>query len=161
MPASPALRPLAFLIGDWRTSGSHLLVPGQTLAGRTSFAWHEGGAFLIMRSEIDHPQFPSGQAIIASDDTAGSFAMSYFDERGISRLFAVDVGDQTVTWRRDDPKLAQTVTITAQDGGDRLVSKGRMAQDGGTWSDDLSQTFARMVETQARLRRPDYDDSVM
>lgn len=52
-----ALGPLSFLLGDWDTEGTHPLVPGTLLQGRTSFSWHEGGAFLIMRSEIDHPNF--------------------------------------------------------------------------------------------------------
>ena len=139
---NPALKPLEFLIGEWRTTGSHPLVPGEALAGRASFAWHEGGAFLIMRAEIDHPQFPSGVAIIGSDDVAGTFAMIYFDERGISRLLEVNVGDRTVTWHRDDPKFSQSLTITAE-GADRLVSKGRMSEQGGPWSDELSQVFER------------------
>ncbi|MES2043724.1 MAG: hypothetical protein V4475_07590 [Pseudomonadota bacterium] len=141
---NPALRPLAFLIGEWRTRGSHPLVPDEILAGRTSFAWHEGGAFLIMRSEIDEPRFPSGVAIIGSDDVAGTCAMTYFDERGVSRLLEVEVGERTVTWRRDDPTFSQSLTITAGTGADTLVSKGRMSRDGGPWVDDLSQTFTRL-----------------
>src|SRR3954470_2598898 len=93
---NPALKPLEFLVGEWRTTGTHPLVPGQALSGRTSFAWHEGGAFLIMRSEVDHPQFPSGVAIIGSDDVAGSFVMLWFDERGISRHYDVTVGERMV-----------------------------------------------------------------
>jgi hypothetical protein len=141
--ANPALKRLAFLIGEWRTTGTHPLVSGETLRGRTCFAWHEGGGFLIMRSQVDHPQFPDGMAIIASDDAAGAFAMSYFDERGTSRLFDVTVGELTVTWRRDHPKFAQSTTITADGRGGRLVGKGRMSQDGGPWTDDLSQVFER------------------
>lgn len=141
---NPALQPLAFLIGEWRTTGSHPLVPGETLEGRTSFAWHEGGAFLVMRSDVDEPRFPSGVAIIGSDDVAGTFAMTYFDERGVSRLFEVTVGERTVTWRRDDPTFAQSLTITADSGSDALVSKGRMSQGGGPWLDDLSQRFTRL-----------------
>ena len=139
---NPALKPLEFLIGAWRTTGSHPLVPGKALNGRTSFAWHEGGAFLVMRSEIDQPQFPSGVAIIGSDDVAGKFAMIYFDERGVSRLLEVAIGERTVTWRRDEPEFSQSLTIEAE-GGDRLVSKGRMSQKGGPWTDDLSQVFER------------------
>ena len=141
--ANPALKPLAFLIGAWRTTGTHPLVPGKKLSGRTSFAWYEGGAFLIMHSEIDEPRFPDGVAIIGSDDGAGIFAMNYFDERGVSRLYRVEVGAGMVTWRRDDPALSQSVTITAGDDGDTLTSTGRMSQDGGPWGDDLSQTFTR------------------
>jgi hypothetical protein len=139
---NPALAPFEFLIGEWRTAGSHPLVPDRILDGRTSFAWHEGGAFLIMRSEVDEPRFPSGIAIISSDDAAGTFAMTWFDERGVSRLYRVSVGDRTVTLSRDDPDLSQSMTISAE-GGDRLVSKGRMSQKGGAWADDLSQVFTR------------------
>ena len=97
---NPALRPLQFLIGEWRTTGTHPMVPGKELPGRTSFAWHEGGAFLIMRQQVDESDFPDGVAIIGSDDAAGTFSMTYFDERGTSRLMEVTVRSGTVTWRR-------------------------------------------------------------
>jgi hypothetical protein len=145
MTSNPALRPLEFLIGEWRTEGTHPGVAADRLCGRTSFSWHEGGAFLIMRSEVDHPQFPSGVAIIGSDGDAGTFAMIYFDERGVSRLLEVSVGERTVTWRRHDPKLSQTVTMTAHEDGQRLVSEGRMSQGGGAWTDDLSQVYERLT----------------
>lgn len=83
---NPALKPFEFLIGDWRTRGTHPMVPGKELLGRTSFAWHEGSAFfLIMRSEVHEPDFPDSVAIIGSDDTSGRFVMIYIDERGVSR----------------------------------------------------------------------------
>ncbi len=140
---NPALKPLEFMLGEWRTTGSHPAMAGKVLNGRTSFRWHEGGAFLMMRTQVDEPEFPNGVAIIGSDDVAGTFAMTYFDERGISRHYEVTVGDRTVTWRRDDPKLSQSNTITAEDDGNTLVGKGRMSQNGGAWGDDLSQVFHR------------------
>jgi hypothetical protein len=140
---NPALQPLAFLVGEWRTTGSHPLVPGGRLNGRTSFAWHEGGGFLIMRSEIDDPRFPSGIAIFGSDEGAGTFALTYFDERGVSRIFQVTVGEGTATWRRDDPLFAQSVTISVGDDADTLIGTGRMSEQGGAWTDDLSQVFER------------------
>ena len=140
---NPALTPLEFLIGEWRTTGTHPLVPGKPLCGRTSFGWHEGGAFLIMRSQVDHPKFPDGLAIIGSDDTVGTFAMIYFDERGISRISDVTVGDRTMTWRRDDSEFSQSLTVTADESGTRLDSRGRMKKKGEGWVDDLSQIFVR------------------
>jgi len=56
---NPALEPFRVLIGNWHTTGKHGLVPDTILHGRTSFEWLEDGAFLIMRSEIDDPGFPS------------------------------------------------------------------------------------------------------
>ena len=67
---NPALQPLAFLVGEWRTEGSHPMLPGKTLHGRTSFAWSDGGAFLVMRSEIDEPDIPSGIGIMGTDNDA-------------------------------------------------------------------------------------------
>jgi hypothetical protein len=67
--------------------------------------------------------------------------MIYFDERGVSRVMDVTVGEDTVTWRHYNPKFAQRLTIRKE--GDRLVSKGLMSQNGGAWTDDLSQTFER------------------
>ncbi|MEA3052939.1 MAG: hypothetical protein QOG72_1842 [Sphingomonadales bacterium] len=138
---NPALKPLEFLVGEWRTSGIHPMAAGEALRGRTSFSWHEGGAFLVMRSEVDHPKFPDGVAIIGSDDASGKFAMIYFDERGVSRILDVTVGDRSVTWRHDDPDFAQSLTLAAA--GDGLVSKGRMSKKGGEWEDDLSEVFTR------------------
>lgn len=140
---NPALKPLRFLIGEWRTSGTHPQMPGEALSGRTVFAWHEGGAFRIMRSEIDRPEFPDGVAIIGSDDGAGRFAMTYFDERGVSRLFDVSVGNRSLSWRRDDPVLSQSMTIAADESGERLVGTGRMSEKGGGWVDDLSLVYTR------------------
>ena len=137
-----ALRPFEFLLGEWRTTGTHPMVPGKKLSGRTSFAWHEDGAFLIMRNEVEEPDFPDGVALIGSDKEANTFKMIYFDERGVSRVMEVAVTEGSVTWRHDSPTFAQCLTITVD--GDRLVSKGRMSQDGGPWQDDLSQTFDRI-----------------
>ena len=143
---NPALEPLGFLVGTWRTQGWHPMVPGTTFHGRTSFAWHQGGAFLIMHSEIDEAEIPSGVAIFASDDLNRRLLMSYFDERGVSRLYEVEAGDRRVTWRRDNPKLSQTMTLIADPSGDRLEGQGRMAEDGGAWKDDLQLTYERISD---------------
>ena len=95
---NPALEPLSRLVGVWRTTGTHPLVPGTTFHGRTSFEWHEDGAFMLMRSEIDEPEIPSAVAVIGSDDAAGTFTMIYFDERDISRRYTVEVADGEVRW---------------------------------------------------------------
>ena len=117
--------------------------PGQTLSGRTSFRWTEGGAFLTMRQEVDDPDFPDGVAIVGSDHSAGSFGMLYFDERGTSRRMEVEVGERAIAWRHEDAKFAQKLTLSAE-GDDRLVSKGLMSENGGPWKDDLSQVFTRV-----------------
>jgi hypothetical protein len=141
---NPALEPLARLVGEWRTRGTHPLVPGTTFHGRTSFSWHEGGAFLLMRSEIDEPEIPSGVAVIGSDDAAGTFTMIYFDERDISRRYTVEVADDTVSWHRDEAGFAQRMVVTIAADGTRLDAQGTMSRDGGPWEDDLQLTYERI-----------------
>jgi len=143
---NPSLEPLAFLVGDWSTVGTHPMFPGEKLPGMTSFAWAEGGAFLIMRSQTDHKDFPDGIAIFGSDDALGTITMCWFDERGISRLCPVTAGDGWASFRHDDPAFMQRMTITADASGDRMTSKGEMAKDGAPWGDDLSQIFTRRLD---------------
>lgn len=137
------LEPFAFLIGDWRTTGTHPMVPNKTFHGRTSFAWAEGGAFLVMHSEIDEPEIPSGVALIGSDDGEHSYVMIYFDERGVSRHYQVAINDEEMIWKRDDEKLSQCMTFTREDDDAKLVCKGRMSERGGVWRDDLSLVYTR------------------
>jgi hypothetical protein len=137
----PALQCLAFLIGEWSTSGTHPAMPGKDLTGTTSFTWGEGGAFLIMRSQTDHEDFLDGIAIFGSDNVLGKITMSRFDECIISRLCPVEANAGSVSWHNDDPAFMQRLTITADANGNRLTSEGEMAKDGGGWAADLSQEF--------------------
>ena len=141
---NPALQPFEALLGEWQTTGTHPYVPDTTFHGRTSFAWHEGGAFLIMRSEIDEPEIPSGVAIFGSDDTAQTYYMLYFDERGVSRKYDVTMTKDLLTWRRDESSLSQRTTIAIGDDGTTMVGRGEMSRDGGAWEDDLSLTYVRV-----------------
>src|SRR5258708_3628175 len=121
---NPALKPFAVLIGQWQTTGSHPYLPGTVLHGRTSFEWLEGGAFLIMRSEIDEPRFPNGIEIFGSDDLAKKFFMFHFDERGVSRKFDVTVAENHFTWWRDEPSFSQRNVVAIENDGNMIVSKG-------------------------------------
>jgi hypothetical protein len=141
---NPALEALAPLVGVWRTTGTHPLLPGETFHGRTSFAWHEGGAFVLMRSEIDEPQVPSGVAIIGSDDAAGTLTMIYFDEREVSRRYLVEVADGEVSWHRDEAGFAQRMALTIDADGTRLEARGTMSRDGGPWEGDLQLSYERI-----------------
>ncbi len=142
-PLNPALEPFRILIGEWNTVGTHPLVPDTTLHGRTSFESIEGGAFLVMRSEIDDPRFPRGVAIIGSDETMGLCVMLYFDDRGVSRHYDVSLRENTWTWWRNTPGFSQRFTGTFIDGGRTIVGKGELSKDGSTWEGDLHLTYRR------------------
>lgn len=118
-------------------------MPGRILPGKTRFSWGEGGGFLVMRSQTEHPDFPDGIAIFASDRVLRTITMCWFDERGISRLCPVLVGKRWMEWRHDDPTFMQRLTITADGSGQRMTSRGKMAIGGEAWGEDLSQVFTR------------------
>lgn len=140
---NPALKDFAPLVGEWQTTGHHALLPGTTFHGRVSFAWIEGGAFMMMRTEIDEPGIPSGISIFGSDDATGQCFMLYFDERGVSRKYDASVSENRLTWWRDEPSFSQRATLTLED-RDRMVSKGEMSREGADWENDLALTYSRI-----------------
>lgn len=140
---NPALSHFGVLVGTWNTVGTHPLVPGTTFHGRTTFAWIEGGAFLIMRSEIDEPEIPSGIAILGTDDAAGECSMLYFDERGVSRRYEVSFRDDEWQWWRDSPDFSQRCVVTIAADGRTMTSRGQLSRDGGRWEPDLQLTYTR------------------
>jgi hypothetical protein len=141
---NPALSALAVLIGTWSTVGRHPLVPRKTFHGRTSFAWIEGGAFLIMRSQIDEPEIPSGIAVFGTDDTTGECSMLYFDERGVSRRYESSIRNNVWSWSRNTPEFSQRFTGVIATDGRTIVGHGEMSRDGGSWEPDLALTYTRV-----------------
>jgi hypothetical protein len=141
---NPALKPFRVLIGNWNTTGTHGLVPDTILHGRTSFEWLENGAFLMMRSEIDDPRFPSTIAIFGSDDSEEEYYMLTFDERGVSRKYEVTLRDNIWRWWRNAPGFFQRYEGIIVDGGNTIISKGELSKDGLSWEKDLELTYKRV-----------------
>jgi len=139
-----ALEPFRVLIGTWNTTGTHPGIPDTILHGRTSFEWLEGGAFLLMRSEIDEPGIPSAVAVFGSDDSTGEFFMLYFDERGVSRKYEVSLHDNIWKWWRNAPGFLQRYQGTIIDDGNTIIGKGELSKDGSAWEKDLDLTYKRV-----------------
>ena len=141
---NPALKELSRLVGEWKTVGTHPAVPNKVLAGKTSFEWIEGGAFLKRYSEVDEKGFPAGIAIFGSDDDTGELFMIYFDEREVSRKYEVSVENNILKWWRNAPGFSQRYSLTITDDGNTIIGKGELCEDGTTWKKDLDQTYTRI-----------------
>lgn len=141
---NPALKSFSALIGEWKTVGTHPYVPDITFHGHSLFKWIEGGAFLIMHSEIDEEGIPSGIAIFGSDDSTGEYFMLYFDERKVSRKYEVSFRDNILQWWRNAPGFSQRFTCTFTDNGSTIIGKGELSKDGTTWEKDLDLTYSRI-----------------
>ncbi len=141
---NPPLGPLGVLIGDWSTTGTHPMIPNTTLHGRARFEWLENGAYLLWRSEIDEPGVSSGLAIFGSDDSSDKYSMLYFDERGVSRVFAAALHDNIWKFQRIVPGFSQRFTGTIVDGGNTIMGVSELSRDDVTWNKDLELTFKRI-----------------
>ena len=141
-PRNEALAALEPFIGTWDTVGTHPEIPTE-IHGQTSFEWHESGALVIIRSSVvEDVGVPRGVSIIGSDDKQGTYAMIYYDSRGVSRTMKVSIAENVLVWWRDSPEMSQRYTFTVS--GDMIVSKGEASTDSGaTWRRDLDQTFTR------------------
>jgi len=138
------LEPFSVLVGSWKADGKHPLMPDTELHGSVTFEWIDNGAFLRMSSMIDHPQVPDGIALFGSDNDAKRIFMLYFDERDISRKYNVSFEHNVLKWWRDDPKFSQRFTVTFEDEGNVMNSKGEMCRDGKTWEGDLELVYSRI-----------------
>jgi hypothetical protein len=154
----PALKALNRLVGRWTTEATHPMVPGVVVRGATHIEWLEGERFLILRANTDHPDFPDAISIIGftdrdrvegaggTDPAAGGarqLTMHYFDQRGVFRILAVAIDDQS--WRiwRDAPGFSQRFSGRFADSGDTIVGLWQLCQDDVNWHDDLQITYRR------------------
>ena len=141
---NPHLAPFMPLIGNWKTVGHHSMMPGTTLHGRATFEWHEGGAFLCMRSDVEEEGIPSAIALIGSDDDDKGFTMMYFDERAVSRRFEVTCGDGVVRWARVAPGFSQRYVLTLAPDGNTLHGVSSLSKDDKTWEQDMEVRYTKV-----------------
>ncbi|MEO8480000.1 MAG: hypothetical protein ABI542_10265 [Gemmatimonadota bacterium] len=145
MIPNPRLAACAQLIGEWTTVGRHSMIPGVTLHGRTVFDWHEGGAFVRMHTEIEHPSIPTAVALIGSDDVSEGLTMLYFDERAVSRRFEVARDGPVLRWWRTAPGFSQRFALTTAPDGDTLHGVSELSKDDRTWEQDLELRYTRVA----------------
>jgi hypothetical protein len=69
--------------------------------------------------------------------------MIYFDVRGVSRRYDVELRDDGFTWSRDDAELAQRFRVTIAPDGRSMEGEGTMSKDGRASEPDLCLSYAR------------------
>jgi len=141
---NPRLKAFEPFMGTWKTEGHHPMVPDVTFHGRAVFEWHQGGAFVLVRTETDEPEIPSGIAIFGSDDDADTLWMIYFDQRKVSRHYEARIQPGVLSWSRSAPDLSQRNTITMAPDKESMRGVGEMSQKGGPWAADLGLTYTRI-----------------
>ncbi|WP_203897419.1 tetratricopeptide repeat protein [Virgisporangium aliadipatigenens] len=152
---SPALAPLAPLVGTWRMRAEVDGAP--VMVGVTTFGWLPGGTHLVQRAEsipaedftpppawIENSPMPTS-SVIGIDDGTGAFTQLYADARGVHRVYAMGLSAGVWTLSRDQPGFAQRYTGRLSADGNTITGYWEMCRDGQNWHKDFDLVLTRVT----------------
>jgi hypothetical protein len=133
------------LLGTWKLSGSHRLMPGVVLSGTCVISWLQEGGLLIVKTVMDQKEIPEMIGVIGHDDQNKESVdtMLYFDKRGVSRIFDMSMENKVWKYWRNAPKFSQRFTGTFKDDGNTIFGLSELCEDGVNWQDDLKLTYIK------------------
>jgi len=142
--ADAALKELEPLVGEWKVE----MVPpgGEPLDGDagTVFEWHDSRAHLVQRSTVEVPGAPNGVSIIGCDGAKGTYFQLYADDRGVSRVYEMSIGDGEWRLWRDGEPFAQRWTARFEDGGRTIRGTWELAEGGEDFRDDFDLIYRKL-----------------
>ena len=142
-----ALDALSPFIGEWDidiTSMSFREDSSVVERGHSSFAWLEGGAFLVQHSEISASDFPRSVAVMGPDEEAATYTMLYSDSRGVSRIYRMTFSGGIWTLWRDFPGFSQRFHGTFSEDGRIITARWERSSDGSNWERDFELTYTKI-----------------
>jgi hypothetical protein len=143
---NPALKDLEPLVGEWSVEIAFPTDPVTTVRGSVSFAWLDGGAFLVMRSGGIEWSGPSSSiGVVGRDDIVETYSMLYFDARGVSRIYEMSFDDGVWKQWRSAPGFSQRFTGTLGDDGSTIMARWEKSSDGAHWDHDFDLTYTRLT----------------
>ena len=142
--AEQALQALEPLVGHWEfeaTWPDGTTWPG---GGRVTFEWLDSGAHLVQRGSAELPQAPDNVSVIGCDGANGTYVMLYSDERNVSRVFGMSIGDGVWRLWRDGEPFSQRFTGTFSEDGSTITGRWEVAEDGETYRTDFDMVYRRV-----------------
>ena len=140
---NPALQSLSALIGEWLVEVKLPSKPPVRVLGRMSFGWFKDGAFLVMRTQFDDKAVPDSTFIIGKDDAAEEFAASYFDVRGVSRIYRMRFDGGVWRMWRDVPGFSQRFEGRISEKGGAIAAFWEKSADGVHWQRDFAVNYTK------------------
>jgi hypothetical protein len=141
-----ALESLEVFVGEWEmevSRASFIPDPSATLSGYASFKWIEDGAFLVGR-QGDKSIPPFSIWVISRDESAETYKMLYFDDRGVSRIYDMSFNDGTWKIWREAQGFFQRFTGTFSKDGKTISAQWEKSSDGKTWEHDFDLTYTKI-----------------
>jgi hypothetical protein len=109
-----------------------------------SFGWWKDGTLLIIRTQLDDKVAPDSTFIIGRDDASKEFTASYFDMRGVSRIYQVSfVGGIWRMWR-DVPGFSQRFEGKISQKGGAIAGFWEKSVDGAHWQRDFAVNYTKI-----------------
>jgi hypothetical protein len=135
------IEPLVPLVGEW-------LIEAFGETGRAVFEWTLDGAFLMQRTEVDLPEAPDTQSIIAVDAGGEGFTQHYFDSRGVVRTYSMTFAGGIWTLVRESEDFSpllfrQRYTGRLSDDGRRIDGAWEI-NHGEKWEKDFDLNYVRV-----------------
>jgi len=142
-----ALKRLEVFIGEWKVRLGGLVAQPEDEGALSVFEWALDGQFLIQRTEVPDPKFPTVLSLVAYDVNKDSYTQHYFDSRGVVRLYAMTFRDGIWTLVRSSPDFtpldfSQRFTGKFSSDGDTISGTWETG-DGSNWKKDFDLTYAR------------------
>jgi hypothetical protein len=130
------------LVGEWTQTARW--PDGSEARGRVTFAWLEGGGYLIQHSVMDDP-VPNSIAVIGPDLSGERLVQHYFDSRGVARVYDLSLADGVLTIERSgaDQDFAQRLTGTFSADGRTITATLEIDQDGAGLAHDFALIYEK------------------
>jgi hypothetical protein len=148
MKKNKTLNSLTFLIGKWKTevsNASFLHDPKQIIRGKASFKWFGDKSFLVMKSKSTTTKVvgpPKAVAILNLDDTNHQGSMVYYDERGVSRIYQLNIKGNKWKLRRNQIGFSQKFEgIISRD--KKTIKATWFAKEKKSWRKDFDIVYYR------------------
>jgi hypothetical protein len=140
---NPALRSLDVMVGTWELKGRESGPEGE-IHGRPTFAWMEGGFYLVQHVDIDYiGRRIVGTEYIGYDEENDNLRSYFFGNEGpgpfgqVALEYVWDVGDDTFTiWGGEVGSLA---SFKGRFSDDRNTITGRWEWPGGGYEATMTR----------------------
>jgi hypothetical protein len=110
--------------------------------GPVSFEWIEQGAALVIR--MGDAATPAATWIIGRDDAEPGYHVLYADDRGVSRVYRMSLGDGRWRMWRDTPEFSQRFEADITPDREEINGSWQKSVDGGaTWEHDFRVRYRR------------------
>jgi hypothetical protein len=90
------------------------------------------------------PEAPDGISIMGCDAANGTYYQLYSDERGVCRAYEMSIdASQWRLWRMGEP-FAQRFTGLFEDGGNTIIGRWELAEDGTNYVTDFDLIYRKV-----------------